>query len=261
MKNFTFKILILAGSLFIVGVLQAQVPNEAIWNVSTAEFNALGTMTANTTVNGLTIYASASATVVVDANTKSLDGMDFTHRLKLGGTGSFDQDGKPVTRVLSFQVNGNSKITVIGMSSSSSENRELVVAAGNKSTELGRFQALGSPISKGEFTYTGGPTTIYLYSVSSGINIYYLKKEAASTNVDPIPAHKIAVFPNPASQKIYVDVQEPTLVGIYSLTGSLMLQKNVESLSDYVDVSRMAPGLYLIKSVNNSSLNQKIAIK
>jgi hypothetical protein len=106
-----------------------------------------------------------------------LDGVAYTHRLKIGGTGSFDTDGKPVSRVIAFEVSGNTTITVAAMSSSSSADRELVIAAGSKTNELGRFPALGASLTKGTYNYTGGPTTIYIWSPSSGVNLYYLKAE------------------------------------------------------------------------------------
>lgn len=142
------------------------------WNISSSEFNALGTIASDTTINGLTIYSANNVTV--DANNKSIDGMDFTHRLKLGGSGAF-VDGTPDYRVLAFDVSGNTTITIAGMSSSSSEDRKLVIAAGSESNVIDTFQALGSPISKADFNYIGGPTTIYLYSINKGVNVYYLK--------------------------------------------------------------------------------------
>ena len=36
-----------------------------------------------------------------------------------------------------------------------------------------------------EFEYTGDPTTIYMFSSASGINIYYLKAEAIEEPVEP----------------------------------------------------------------------------
>jgi hypothetical protein len=45
----------------------------------------------------------------VDGNNKTLEDWVFTHRIKFGGTGTFDEDGKAVSRVLAFDVTGNSK--------------------------------------------------------------------------------------------------------------------------------------------------------
>lgn len=129
--------------------------------------------------------------------------MNFTSRLKLGGTGAFDAGGIPVSRVLSFPVTGNTTITVMAMSSSSSADRELVFAAGTKETVVGKFPALGASISKGEYSYTGGPTTIYIFSASSGVNLYYLKATPLTTGMNIQDKQEFKVFPNPASVFIY----------------------------------------------------------
>ncbi len=171
------------------------------WNISDAAFNALGTIAAPTTVDGLTIYATSEATVIVEGNNKTLEEVNYTSRLKLGGSGGFDTEGKPVARVLAFQVAGPSKITVIGMSSSSGTDRVLNIAAGTKDNLIAQFPALGPSISKGEYDYTGGATTIYLYSPSSGVNLYRIK--VAPTGVGAVKIEKnqeISVFPNPARE-------------------------------------------------------------
>ncbi|MGF7139260.1 T9SS type A sorting domain-containing protein [Roseimarinus sediminis] len=145
------------------------------WNISTDAFNALGDITETTTIDGLTIYATADKSVTVDANNKSIDGMDFTSRLKLGGSGSLD-GSTPVARVVGFEVSGNATITIAAMSSSSSSDRELVILSAEGDT-IDIFPALGESISLQSYEYTGGATSINLFSKSSGINIYYLKVE------------------------------------------------------------------------------------
>ena len=80
MKNFTLKGLFIACLVLFMTHARGQE-----WNISSASFNALGEVSTTTTVDGLTIYANSEKTVTIDDNNKSLDGMDFTSRLKLGG--------------------------------------------------------------------------------------------------------------------------------------------------------------------------------
>lgn len=255
MKNFTFKMLsfLLLGFIGITTYAQE-------WNFSSASFNALGSIAETKTVEGLTIYGAAGATVDIDANTKTLDGMSFTSRLKFGGTGNFDADGKPVSRVLAFSVTGNTTITVMGMSSSSSADRILVIAAGKKETEVGRFSALGASISKGEFTYTGGPTTIYLFSPSSGVNLYYLKATPLSTGLNKPAVPEFKVFPNPASGKVFMIVSEPTEIGIYNIAGMLMKQYVASSSQNAINISDLHSGIYFVKTMKNN-MTQKLIIQ
>jgi hypothetical protein len=165
----------------------AAAPIVQEWNISDSDFNALGEVTESTTINGLTVYATSDKKITVDENSKSIDGMDFTSRLKLGGSGTFTE-GTPESRILAFDVTGNSTITVAAMSSSSSSDRELTIAAGTSDNVIGTFPALGASIGKQEFEYTGGPTTIYIFSPSSGVNVYYIKAVTAA----PEAAKKVA---------------------------------------------------------------------
>lgn len=232
------------------------------WNISTASFNALGTISATTTVEGLTIYAIVGAEVIVDANDKTLDGFVFTHRLKLGGTGAFDAEGNvAISRVVAFNVTGNTKITVMGMSSSSSADRTLVIAAGNKATEVGRFPALGTSLTKGEFNYIGGPTTIFLFSTSSGINLYYIKAEALITSIKPYDEQKLKIFPNPAGENVFINVKEPAEVGFYNSAGILIKHQLVSPSQNSINISDLNPGLYFVKMPGNGGKVQKLIVR
>ncbi|MFZ5939811.1 MAG: cadherin-like beta sandwich domain-containing protein [Bacteroidota bacterium] len=145
------------------------------WNFGRNAFRYLGTTDTTNVVAGLTIHASSAATVVVDANNKTVGDLSFTHRMKMGGTGAFDTDGLPLTRVLAIDVDHSSKITVAAMSSSSSADRTLNIAAGKMDNLIGEFPALGASLTMADYDYYGGPTTLMLFSPSSGVNLYYIK--------------------------------------------------------------------------------------
>ena len=236
---------------------------EGEWNISTEDFNALGILSETTVVNGLTIYAHSGKTVEIDANNKTLEDMEFTHRLKLGGAGDFDENGQPLGRVLALDVAGNTKITVAGMSSSSGENRQLYLAVNHKDSVFATFPALGPEITKGEYDYYGGPATIYLYSPSSGVNIYYLKSAQLTTSVQPVVIEKneVWIYPNPATDRVFVKVNEPTQVAVYNLAGSMVKSRLIESQNDFINVSDLQPGMYLIKSQFTNEFNQKLIVR
>lgn len=256
MKNFTLKML----SLLFLGFIGINA-NSQEWNFSSATLSALGTISATKTVEGLTIVATADAVVAVDANNKSLDGMDFTSRIKLGGSGAFDAEGKPVSRVLSFPVSGSAKITVMGMSSSSTADRQLIIAAGLKDNIVGTFPALGTPITKGEYTYTGGPTTIYLYSPSSGVNLYYIKNTPLVVGIQSQKLQDLKVYPNPAKGRVYLGVSETSQVGIFSITGKLLKQQQVNQSQNSFDISDLRAGIYFIRMMDNISNAQKLIVR
>jgi len=147
------------------------------------------------------------------------------------------------------------------MSSSSSADRELVIAAGKKETVVGKFTALGASIGKGEYNYTGGATTIYIFSSSSGVNLYYLKAAPLTTGMNIPEKHEFNVFPNPASGKVFVQVNVPTEIGIYSLTGNLVKQQLVASTETGINVNDLNSGVYFVKMMKNNGLTQKLIIR
>jgi hypothetical protein len=245
--------------------LEEEVSDVREWNMSDAAFNALGSMTQTTVVNGLTIYAKdgSSQNVEVDANIKTLEEWAFTHRLKFGGSGNFDENGLPNFRVLSFNVEGNSKITIALMSSSGSANRVLNVSVNHKDSILAAVPALGDPITKQVVEYKGGAGRIFLYSPSSGVNIYLIRVEPLVTNV-PIVSNireEVKVFPNPASGRVFVNVNTPTEVGIFTLTGSLVKLQMVESSGDAINIGDMKTGVYIIKSTRTNDFATKLIVR
>ena len=239
------------------------VPAEQVWNISSESFNALGELFALTSVEGLTIYAESGKDVTVDSNNKSLDGMDFTHRLKLGGSGGFDDNGQPVNRVIAFNVNGNSKITVNAMSSSSSSDRTLNIAVGHKDSIIAEFPALGASLTQGVYNYVGGAATIFMYSPSSGVNIYYIKVEDVPTSVKGLQNTKadVTIYPNPADDKVFISVDEPTQVGVFNIAGSLLKSKMVQSKTDYINVGDLNQGVYFVRSLDSNLFSKKLIVK
>jgi hypothetical protein len=230
------------------------------WNISEAPFGAALTYSTTTIVNGLTIYSPAGE-VAVDANGKTIGDFIFTHRLKLGGAGTFTDPTTPAARVVAFSVTGNTTITIMGMSSSSTADRTLVIAAGNQTTEVGRFAALGASISSADFNYTGGPTTIFLFSISSGINLYYIKAvPMIPTSITDTKIKQAKIFPNPATESVSFDLNESCKISFYNSAGILMKQQLASPSSNTVNISDLNPGLYFVK-MNNNKTAQKLIIR
>ena len=147
----------------------------AVLNVSDL---TVGKIEETQTVNGFTLNATAEKYLEVDANSKSIDGFSFTQRLKLGGTGSTS------VRNVAYTATGAATMTVYAISGSSSADRVLALANADGTVESGNAQtALGANISK--LTYSiPAAGTYYLYSQSSGINIYYVSVTYEATEED-----------------------------------------------------------------------------
>lgn len=172
------KIFTLIASVIVAMSVNAQ--EQKVWNFSDWEettFNAV------TTIDGLTVMANEENTVVIDGNKKTIEGANNTYkctkRLKLGGTGSAE------ARNLYFEVTGPCTINVGLISSSSSADRTLNVATGTFDNVVASLQAVGSPAQEQTYKYESNePTTVYLYSPSSGVNIYYIEVTYTSTNIN-----------------------------------------------------------------------------
>ena len=146
-----------------------QPESSTFWNFSDAAFSSLGTITSTKTVQGLTLCATSDKNMVVDESTQDIDGISFTHRLKLNGTGD------ATYRSLKFNVTGDCIIDIYAKSGSSSADRLLNIDKGSFGNTYVQASAYGSAISKATVQYTGGATTIYVYSSSSGINLYGIR--------------------------------------------------------------------------------------
>ena len=158
-------------------------PVEPIVNISDLE---AGTTTDAELIEGTGI--SASAGLAIDANKKSIDGFEFTLRLKLGGTMKV-ADGV-VTAGIKVVTTGPATIVVYAMSSSSSDNTRtlqiatLVDGAFNK---LGETTGIdGGAIAKYELTVDAAGT-YYIGSTKSGINIYYIAVTEPKAPVPELP--------------------------------------------------------------------------
>lgn len=139
---------------------------QTMWNFSDWEAK---TFTATETVDGLTVVATSDKSIVIDGSNKTINDVKYTQRLKFGGSGAED------SRNVNFQVDGPCTIAVGATSSSSGADRELNVAAGTFDNVIGTISAPGDSAEEGTVSYTGSePTTIYVYSKSSGANIYYI---------------------------------------------------------------------------------------
>lgn len=153
------------------------------WNFSNWD---TGEITSTMTKDGLTVTAN----VTIDGSTKTVDGVTYTKRLKTGGTGNAD------SRSLNFAVTGPARITVIGCSANSDNNRVLNISYGSSygQNSLGTMTMLGS--NNGDMVaqtieYTGeSATTIFMGSANSGINLYAISWEPIETTepTDKLPS-------------------------------------------------------------------------
>ena len=189
------------------------ITSDLTWNFSTSEFNSLGNITSNTTVNGLTIHASSSKSMTIAESEKEISGVKFTHVLKTGGSGSEE------VRSLSFDVKGDCTIDVYLISANSTSDRTLNIYTGSYSgTPVATLPALGASAAKEQYQYQGPATTIYLGSANSGINIYAINltypAATGTSRIDYLPQASKYI----KDGQIYILRDGKT----YSITGTLI---------------------------------------
>ncbi len=161
---------------------------ELSYNLNVSDLTA-GTISAETNNVGNTIYsliADSTNTLVIDSASVTVDGVDYSLRLKTGGSGSTTK------RAIKFTVAEAGTLEVVLMSGNTSNVRELVVSDG--SNEVGRLTA-GATATKEVITLEAG--TYYLYSGNSGINIYAINFTEGA--VTPTPKQYTITFESDGS--------------------------------------------------------------
>ncbi len=219
-------------------VTAAEIPDvpttimDAIWNFS--NFNtATAINLAGFKQDGLTIVGADSGTsVAIDWSAKrTLDGAitGLTQRFKFGSISTLNGNGVPTDRYLKFDVAGNSRIKLYGMSGTSSASREMMWVASTDGVTAQApaklaLAAVGlGDVPLGTIEYTGEPTSIYLYAKDGAFNIYYI----SATNVvvpkaeepTPEPTPEPTVTPTPTSPQWYANISDPWCASFFGDIG------------------------------------------
>ncbi len=83
------------------------------WNFSRPNFNGLGSVSADTTVNGLTLKPDANNMEVKKGNTTINNRDEYTHYLSLGGALEFDVEGDTDIYITARSSSGEKPLTLI----------------------------------------------------------------------------------------------------------------------------------------------------
>ncbi|AUO19050.1 pectate lyase family protein [Monoglobus pectinilyticus] len=139
-----------------------KVLDSHFWNFgSSEEFSGLTSLEGGKTYAGL----SVATTGTLESKSKTIDGISFSKRYKIGGPGSKS------SKCVSFEVPaGTTDIVVYGEPAGSSGTRSVVINDGSENKTILTTQM------SAKYTYTGQATTIYVYG-DAGINLYGLSFE------------------------------------------------------------------------------------
>jgi hypothetical protein len=103
---------------------------------------------------------------------------------------------------------------------------------------------------------------MYVMSPNNGIAAFRLTdEETVSAPVLGVSPKDILVYPNPASDRIFVNVDKPTQVAIYNLAGVMVKSRLLESKNDYIEVHDLVPGMYLVRSQMSNEFAKKLIVR
>lgn len=99
---------------------------------------------------------------------------------------------------------------------------------------------------------------------SRGGNDFWIIKHAASLGLEDNSFLKaITLYPNPAKNTLQLNTQDQTIdqINIYTITGSRVLQLDVDTISPTVDVSNLATGVYYVQLYSGKNVALKKFVK
>ena len=173
--------------------MAASMNAQTEWNFSkwTAEDH-----TETYTQDGLTLYVGKDSkdkvcNITIDGNKKTVDGVQYTQRLKFNGAGKIS-GVTPEYRVLEFAVSGPSDIYLVMTTSNSTDAKQLTLSAlETGAEELATVETVdleaGKVVGK-TVKYTGKAGKLFIYP-NGGVNLYDIKVTGdASTGISNIEA-------------------------------------------------------------------------
>ena len=192
--------------------------SEVLWRAD--EYEAQ-TCSDNQTLGIMTVIVGGGS-VLVDENSKSIDGYSFTKRLKFGGSGSTSKNS------IKFTTTDSATITVYFISGSSGNSRTLNLYDGTDVVASGTND--GTAIASFSTTSAVAAGTYYIYSAGSGINVYAVKiaYESAQNIVYPSAVSLSA-------STLSLDVSDDSTTKTATLTATIANASEVTSGKDTIE--------------------------
>jgi len=150
-------------------------------------------------------------------------------------------------------------------------------STGNPVTEQVQYYPSTTGITVEKVTYPDKYHEVIHYKINGASHNYFFKKEAGdcmdhveeiarfirshlgnTTQIHPIISEKLAFYPNPVFDKIYMDVEHGS-VTIFDLTGHQLFF--LPFSNGQIDLSSLKSGIYIIKIQSGNSTNVSKLIK
>jgi len=195
-------------------------------------------------------------------------GSAIIHSDATGGDSTLIVKGKGTTRIISLSgtmafgnvdVNSTSDATLTITNSGDSELSITDISLPTGFTASVSTLAVASGESE-DITITFAPTQAIGYTgdititsnATSGTNTIPVSGTGTSTTgIEYIQTNELSVYPNPASQVIYLKgFKDSKTVQVYNLIGELVIEQSLENDVQEINISRLRSGMYFIKATD-----------
>lgn len=140
-------------------------PGETVQSILDVSDLPVGDITSDLDLEAFTIKSGTT----VDGHKKTSDeGIEFTQRLKLNGTGSKD------SRSVHFSTDGEAELKIYALSASASAERELGVYKADTDTLVTTIKVANENPLEAKYVTVTEAGDYYIASLASGVNVYYL---------------------------------------------------------------------------------------
>jgi hypothetical protein len=214
---------------------------DKTWNFTNWALNSGGYTASLTVVDELMLNNMTGTNTfgVIDGNVKTIDGIVFSKRFKMGGAGYTSSATLPVyrptQRYMAFVVDGDADVTVSFTTATTGANRNCYITNGD--SILGQAMESANTGTSVTAHYSGGSDTLFVFG-DGAINIYQVKWTT------PVPdAIKNASKVNLKKVENSIENPDNLSVEIYSILGIRYLTSKEAS----IDISSLPKGAYIAR--------------
>lgn len=236
-----------------------------------APYNAINDFTgieALTGITGLVITYNAAVTSLDVSSNSSLtmldtEGSTSLSNLVIGATNTTISELRiPGSPVGSLDLSGNTGLTVLDARQTSLTLLDIRNANNANMTAFdARFN--GSLLCVFVDDKTAGYITALPWNIDASSNFVDNEAECNTLSVTSESELAFSIYPNPAKNTMHiVSSLHESQIQVYDITGKLVLKNKMQFGENALDISAMAPGVYLARILaNGNSITKKLIIQ
>lgn len=119
-----------------------------------------------------------------------------------------------------------------------------------------------TPVAQEVILTTGEHIMRVLFTASNELGIDRFIFQFLTDTYKAIIEQDFEIYPNPTSQNLWVRASSvPTTLSIYSIDGSLLYTYRINQNNQQINISQLAPGIYIVKGITANKLSTCRIIK